>query len=105
MSPKWARDIRDQCVTAGVPFFFKQFGDWGLAMSRPSGTPGRFALAPREFEGPIDETDQYPRSFTSFGTSVLEHLGKKKAGRLLDGRTWDEMPEISCGMNKLYATT
>jgi len=42
----WVIDIRDQCVAAGVPFFFKQWGG----------------------------------------------KNKKQAGRLLDGRTWDEMP-------------
>jgi len=55
MKLEWVVDIRDQCVAAGVKFFFKQ---WGAH----------------------DET----------GTRV----GKKKAGRILDGRTWDEMPDI-----------
>lgn len=52
MHPDWARLIRDHCVAAGVPFFFKQWGEWA------GGT----------------------------------RLGKKRAGRLLDGRIWDEMP-------------
>ncbi|HET6427297.1 MAG TPA: phage Gp37/Gp68 family protein [Phycisphaerae bacterium] len=46
MSPQWALDIREQCLQASVPFFFKQWGG----------------------------------------------VNKKKAGRLLDGRTWDQMP-------------
>ena len=46
IQPEWVRDIRDQCVCANVPFFFKQWG----------------------------------------GTN------KKKTGRLLDLRTWDELP-------------
>jgi protein gp37 len=46
MDPAWVREIRDQCLEARVPFFFKQWG----------------------------------------GTN------KKKTGRLLDGRTWNEMP-------------
>ena len=29
MHPDWARDIRDQCEAAGVPFFFKQWGEFG----------------------------------------------------------------------------
>lgn len=48
MNPDWATDIRDQCLAAGVPFFFKQWGGFN----------------------------------------------KKKAGRLLDGRTWDQMPRL-----------
>lgn len=45
----WVKDIRDQCLKARVPFFFKQWGGFN----------------------------------------------KKKTGRLLEGRTWDEMPELS----------
>ena len=26
MDPAWAREVRDQCVAAGVPFLFKQWG-------------------------------------------------------------------------------
>jgi protein gp37 len=32
MEPKWVRQVRDQCLEAGVPFFFKQWG--GLFKSR-----------------------------------------------------------------------
>lgn len=46
MSPEWVLDIRERCLAAGVPFFFKQWGGFN----------------------------------------------KKKAGRLIEGRTWDEMP-------------
>ncbi len=46
MDPEWARDLRNQCRRAKVPFFFKQWGG----------------------------------------------KNKKQAGRILDGRTWDEMP-------------
>lgn len=49
MDPKWVADIRNQCLFASVPFFFKQWGG----------------------------------------------INKKKSGRLLDGRTWDEMPDIA----------
>lgn len=46
MDPGWVRDLRDQCLSAKVPFFFKQWGG----------------------------------------------VRKARAGRELDGRTWDEMP-------------
>jgi protein gp37 len=49
MKPAWVTGIRDQCNSAGVPFFFKQWGG----------------------------------------------VNKKRAGRQLDGRTWDEMPRSS----------
>jgi protein gp37 len=47
MDPEWVRDLRDQCLRAGVGFFFKQWGG----------------------------------------------VNKKKTGRTLDGRTWDQVPE------------
>ena len=52
MESAWAEDLRDQCLRASVPFFFKQWG-------------GR---------------------------------NKKRAGRLLAGRWWDEMPEVGAGL-------
>jgi protein gp37 len=80
MHPQWARSLRDQCVAAGVPFFFKQWGEWA-----PTGKLGLGRPLPRHaFIGePVDE----------HGFRVeMRRLDKKAAGRLLDGRTWDEMP-------------
>ena len=53
MDPEWVADIRNQCLIASVPFFFKQWGG----------------------------------------------INKKKTGRLLDGRTWDEMPAVAHNTN------
>jgi protein gp37 len=72
MHPAWARDLRDQCTDAGVPFLFKQWGAWAYTGSTPGGT-----APPHLFED---------------GT-VVWRVGKKAAGRELDGRTWDEFPE------------
>lgn len=99
MHPDWARALRDQCVAAGVAFHFKQWGEWGRAVPKPSGTPGKYAIASA---GPnngfwaksVIQTDSYPRQINLFGGStVMERVGKSRAGRLLDGRTWDQMPE------------
>jgi protein gp37 len=54
IKPVWVTDIRDQCLAAQVPFFFKQWG----------------------------------------GTN------KKKSGRLLEGRTWDDMPRTASSASK-----
>jgi protein gp37 len=64
MHPDWARTLRDQCAAAGVPFLFKQWGEW----------------APRDGAS----SGQYP---------TMDRIGKKAAGRELDGRTWDEYPQ------------
>ncbi|WP_226782719.1 phage Gp37/Gp68 family protein [Oceaniglobus trochenteri] len=92
MHPDWARSIRDQCVAAGVPFFFKQWGEWALARPKPSGRPGKYAIADAGGKY-VTRTHHYPRMIDLFGGSAaLECVGKKVAGRLLDGRTWDQMP-------------
>jgi len=77
MAPEWARDIRDECVSAGVPFFFKQWGRWGPLESIED---ERVIAACRE--------GRRSRDF-----STVYSVGKSEAGRVLDGRTWDEMPE------------
>jgi protein gp37 len=70
MHPEWVRSIRDQCVAAGAPFFFKQWGEWRPAVL-------------------MDGDGDYQYFRDGQGT---RKVGKKAAGRLLDGRTWDEMP-------------
>lgn len=80
MAPHWARDLRDQCTSAGVPFFFKQWGEWA-----PNGFRGIGNFRGKELlSGPVlDEMGH---------REVIERVGKKAAGRELDGRTWDEYP-------------
>lgn len=84
MHPAWVRDIRDRCVEAGVRFFFKQWGEW-LGFG-PDEYGASLALAAETGSVHKDWLDEPQRS-----ASV--RVGKKRAGRELDGRTWDEMPE------------
>jgi Bacteriophage protein gp37 len=94
MNPRWARNLRDQCEFANVAFLFKQWGEWTRAHPKPAGTPGRYAVMPN-FEDSwavSEEVDQYPRQFHAFGSTVMERLGKKKTGRLLDGVEHNGMP-------------
>lgn len=65
MHPDLARSLRDQCVEAGTAFHFKQWGEYAWA----------------------ERIDGDPSTLTAY------RAGKKAAGRLLDGRTWDQMPE------------
>ena len=74
MHPAWARQLRDQCVAAGVPFFFKQWGEW-------EDDPGPWWDGSTWREGPAPE----PR---------MQRVGKRAAGRLLDGREWSEFPHV-----------
>lgn len=90
MHPDWARSLRDQCQAAGVAFHFKQWGEWGIGASRdtrPEWTVGDLIEASTVFGEPawIAVQDK-PWSH------LMENFGKRAAGRLLDGRTWDEVP-------------
>jgi protein gp37 len=81
MEPAWARSLRDQVTGAGVPFFFKQWGEWA-----PNGFRGIGRFVGRErLVGPVLDKMGH--------REVIERLGKKAAGRELDGRTWDEYPK------------
>ena len=75
MHPDWARSLRDQCAAAGVAFLFKQNGEW-LAEDQGADMLGTE-------RSPLF---QWPQG----GLSV--RIGKKAAGRLLDGRTHDGFP-------------
>lgn len=101
MHPEWARSLRDQCAASGVPFLFKQWGEWaprsecyhtltcGQAASDidPSATKWpRIRLTAagnngRDLANACDGDDCY-----------MQKVGKKLAGRLLDGVLHDAYP-------------
>jgi len=87
--PDWIKLLRDQCKEAGVPFFFKQWGEWYPNQIVAGGDLGgdmRKGLVTqicfnRENDGHFCKGDMHMRK-----------VGKKEAGRLLDGKTYDEYP-------------
>ncbi len=93
MHPDWATSLRDQCQAAGVPFLFKQWGEWAPTAREPIHPealkrPGNLCRVE-----PINQPDHYAAvSFTGNTRYHIERIGKKAAGRMLDGRTWDEVP-------------
>lgn len=94
MHPDWARSLRDQCQAAGVPFLFKQWGEWApVAESavHPEATriPGNLCRVQS-----IGAPDRYVAISTNGGRRryEIERVGKKAAGRALDGREWNEVP-------------
>ena len=83
MHPNWVRSIRDQCQEANVPFFFKQWGEWQLTNEREEmKQDGNERLTSIDVPGAI-----------GYNKAWFRRVGKKNAGRLLDGRTWDEYPQ------------
>lgn len=106
MHPDWARSIRDQCAAADVPFFFKQWGEFRefdvgppphIQVDDPSESADAYAAAAanpswvaidgqhfrRRDELPSDETP----------CRLIERVGKRRAGRLLDGVEHNACPE------------
>ncbi len=97
MHPDWARSLRDQCAAAGAAFFFKQWGSWEVAVDRERDDP--------------DWRLDYHRKFVDAGATkwlnldggcgfhgerfhVMRRVGKRAAGRLLDGVEHNAMPEV-----------
>lgn len=84
MHPDWARNIRDQCKAAKVSFFFKQWGEYLPECQIENVLPDLLTVnAMVKFQSPynLDKMNSYYK------------VGKKKAGRLLDGQLHDEFPK------------
>jgi len=83
MVPDWARSLRDQCSDAGVPFFFKQWGQWAPTGCIGDGVQRAHQLWVGPPRGDLCEYEE------------IRRVGKHAAGRELDGRTWDEFPRAA----------
>lgn len=92
--PDWFRSVRDQCRWAGVPFFFKQVGEWADHFTAsPWLIPGhkiRRLFIHRSGQVLAQCPEGWPDD-ESWG--AMYQIGKKRAGRLLDGREWNEFPQ------------
>jgi protein gp37 len=89
MHPDWARGLRDQCQVAKVPFFFKQWGEWKLRKPKAGGDLGGKM---RKGRARIVQLDRDPDGHFRKGDVMMNRIGKRAAGSLLDGRAWKEMP-------------
>lgn len=76
VSPTWIRSLRQQCRSGKVGFHFKQWGEW----------------APE-----VDTGASATRCFPAADGIMMARVGKRNAGRELDGRTWDELPKSKKG--------
>ena len=100
MHPDWAWSLRDQCIAANTPLFFKQWGEWSAIREFPTfqkwvqkaqtwlsagdicmDATGKVCRIGGDFE-----TAQYP-------ITIMRKVGKKNAGSLLDGKVWNQYPE------------
>lgn len=90
MHPAWVRSIRDQCAAAGVPFFFKQWGQWVETAPAAGGDLGGDI---RRGAVRIVTRDREPDGHFRAGDVLMRRtLSKKGAGRLLDGVEHNAFP-------------
>ena len=78
MAPDWARAIRDECQAAGVAIFFKQ---WGSLVTEDQ--------SPEDIVLPSSS-----KIYNGIPNTHFYRVSKQAAGALLDGRTWQEFPEV-----------
>ncbi len=90
MHPAWARNIRDQCVEAEVAFNFKQWGNWIEGHS----IDGFFWYKDANGEEQNLSGDTWAKiHYWEYEKGMSFKVGKKVAGRRLDGKIWDEYPK------------
>lgn len=94
--PDWFRSLRDQCVAAGVPYFFKQWGDWAPLDQLPQEHGiKKNSIGPERCRWVHEDGRVTGIGCGEQPGNLAVHVGKRAAGRLLDGREWSEFPEVS----------
>jgi protein gp37 len=99
MHPHWARDLRVQCASAGVPFLFKQWGEWlpgahfttELAIKDPDPFQSKYRCA--LWTGAEWNIGFFCSDDIHFEDEPMYLVGKKAAGRELYGHTYNGIPE------------
>jgi protein gp37 len=94
MHPDWARSLRDQCISAGVPFLFKQWGEYSIIFDRDKDDPdwGRCDEIVRKNQNGRWINIKGGHGFHGDRVCYASKIGTKKSGRLLDGVLHDEFP-------------
>jgi protein gp37 len=82
MHPTWAQSLRDQCLAADVPFFFKQWGDWA---HKPEWAHAKDVCK--------EEWIRLPSGMAGIRPALMFRIGTVKAGSLLDGEEHKEFPQ------------
>lgn len=110
MHPDWTRMLRDQCIWAEVPFFFKQWGEWYTTHFKMGKPPTPIFVMWRDYQhftqklwsakgdACVDMKGKLCKSggdmmHATYPVAIMQRVGKKAAGRLLDGHEWNEMPK------------
>jgi protein gp37 len=109
MHPDWVRNIQKQCAQQNIPFFFKQWGEWNIYINElpfptlyPAKKSGGNERNKEGFEVRImgiewDWCDEFCCTVPYDEQTklvIMQKVGKKKAGCLLDGKTYKEYPKV-----------
>lgn len=97
MHPNWARSLRDQCEAANVPFFFKQWGEWAPQAGAVDGwvlgdDPEVSRFDHRDWEDGHWGEPYRPAWCDDVEDDTVSRIGKRNAGRSLDGIEHNAMP-------------
>lgn len=100
MHPDWARTIRDEAVAAGRPFMFKSWGEWrspvdGEMYNTAFGRAQKVPAFLVDTDGSVRcfyPADDYADTPDNCRSKPMLRVGKRKAGRTLDGLEWLELP-------------
>lgn len=102
MHPDWARGLRDQCEAAGTPFLMKQWGEWlpwepdqGPLWSSQNGrVEDSHQIFPPDFDDAPGWDDGLGYIADGMAHAAFQRVGKKAAGRLLDGKEHNGFPSV-----------
>jgi len=89
MHPDWVRSVRDQCAAAGAPFFFKGWGEWA-----PAHYYGNYVFLTEEGKGGGPVSENVLKQTIAPNQQWMARVGKKAAGRLLDGKEYNSLPWV-----------
>lgn len=88
MHPAWARALRDQCIAANIPYFWKQWGAWA-----PDDIAGRVGTHVVELDGRLKKRLGEDRvAIEARGAVIVAGTGRRKVNNLLDGQRWEQWP-------------
>ena len=98
MHPEWVAQLRNQCEAATVPMLFKQWGEWmpeaAMSHAMRMQDDGRWSTVLVKLDGSTHTTGLEDNTPYDASDVRLVRVGKKRAGRVLDGRTHDGFPEV-----------
>ncbi len=98
MHPEWARSLRDQCTAAGARYFFKQWGEWAPHQVVTGGDlggsvrSGRVRIVHHRGQTDVEVSEATGGHSTLPGSRYMARVGKRAAGRLLDGAEHNAYP-------------